>query len=100
MQFEWDPEKEKMNIKLHGISFSTAKFVFNDSERWERYDSRHSENEDRWQALGLVDRVLFVVYTERGEYTRLISARTADLEERRIYHGGGTGNSDGWTRAY
>jgi uncharacterized DUF497 family protein len=39
MEFEWDPEKEKQNIKLHGISFSTAKFVFNDPERWERYDT-------------------------------------------------------------
>jgi uncharacterized DUF497 family protein len=65
MKFGWDPKK-KENIKLHGISFSTARFVFNDPERWERYDTRHREKEDRRQTLGIVDQVLFVVYTERG----------------------------------
>jgi uncharacterized DUF497 family protein len=99
MNFEWDPEKEKINIRLHGISFSTAKFVFNDPERWERYDSRHSDKEDRWQTLGLVDQLLFVVYTERGEYTHLITARAADQDERRIYNGDGTGDLEGWTKA-
>ena len=39
MNFEWDPEKDKLNSKIHGLSFSTAKFVFNDKKRWERYDS-------------------------------------------------------------
>jgi len=47
MYFEWDPKKDKVNRKEHGISFSTAKFVFNDKKRWERYDSAHSENEER-----------------------------------------------------
>jgi uncharacterized DUF497 family protein len=99
MKFEWDPEKEKINIRLHGISFSTAKFAFNDPERWERYDLRHSDREDRWQTLGLVDQLLFVVYTERGEYTHLITARVADQDERRIYNENGTGDPDGWTKA-
>jgi len=54
MNFEWDPKKDGVNRKIHGISFSTAKFVFNDKERWERYDSAHSENEDRWQTIGRV----------------------------------------------
>jgi uncharacterized DUF497 family protein len=99
MEFEWDPEKEKKNIKLHGVSFSTAKFVFNDPKRWERYDTQHSGNEDRWQTLGIVDQVLFVVYAERGEYTRLITARVADTDERRIYNGDGTGDPEGWRKA-
>jgi uncharacterized DUF497 family protein len=99
MEFEWDSEKEKKNIELHGISFSTAKFVFDDSERWERYDSEHSGKEDRWQSLGLVDQVLFVVYTERGGYTRIISARAADRNERRTYNGDSTADTKGWTKA-
>ena len=85
MFFEWDQKKDRKNRKNHGISFSTAKFVFNDSERWERFDSAHSENEDRWQTLGLVEKVLFVVYSEQGETIRIISARIADEKERRIY---------------
>jgi uncharacterized DUF497 family protein len=56
---------------------------------------RHSEKEDRWQTLGLVDQALFVVYTERGGYIHLISARVADMNERRIYNGDDTGNPGG-----
>jgi len=97
MDFEWDPEKDRKNQLIHGISFSSAKFVFNDVERWERFDASHSKHEDRWQTLGLVDRVLFVVYTEKGETTRIISARTADENERRIYNG--ERNITGWTKA-
>ena len=97
MKFEWEPKKDKINRKTYGISFSTAKFVFNDSERWERYDSSHSEKEDRWQTIGLVDKVLFVVFTEQGETTRIISARKADENEKRIYHG--ERNTENWSKA-
>ncbi|MDR1803192.1 MAG: BrnT family toxin [Treponema sp.] len=97
MVFEWDPEKDRINQKIHGISFSAAKFIFNDVERWERYDSHHSEREDRWQTIGLVDKVLFVVYTEQKEAIRIISARKADENERRVYHG--ERNTEGWTKA-
>ena len=97
MNFEWDPEKDKLNQKDHGISFSTAKFIFNDMNRWERFDSKNSNNEDRWQTIGLVHKVLFVVYTERGDTIRLISARKADDRERSLYNG--ERNPTGWTKA-
>ena len=97
MYFEWDPKKDKINRKEHGISFSTAKFVFNDKERWERYDLAHSENEERWQTIGMVDKVLFVVYSEQGEAIRIISARMADEKEKRVYNG--ERNIEGWTKA-
>ena len=97
MNFEWDPEKDRINRKIHGISFSAAKFVFNDPERWERYDSSHSENEDRWQTIGLINKVLFVVYSMKGETIRIISARMADENERRVYNG--ERNTAGWTKA-
>jgi len=95
--FEWDANKDKTNQKTHGLSFSTAKFVFNDTERWERFDSSHSDIEDRWQTIGLVDKVLFVVYIEQGETIRIISARKADENERKVYHG--KRNTEGWTKA-
>ena len=97
MIFEWDSKKDKINRKTHGISFSTAKFVFNDVERWERFDSIHSEHEDRWQTIGLVDKVLFVVYTEQRETIRIISARMADENEQKVYNG--ERNIAGWTKA-
>ena len=47
----------------------------------------HATGEERWQTLGKVGAVLFVVYTERGENKRIITARPADKTERRSYYG-------------
>ena len=84
---EWDDDKNKINIKKHGISFDTAALVFADDERIEYYDKLHSQNEDRYVVLGCVQGVLYVVYTMRGEAARLISARMATSTERKIYYG-------------
>jgi hypothetical protein len=86
MEFEWDSEKELYNIKHHGISFGIAKKVFNDNFRLEIYDDTHSIYEDRYNTIGLVEEILFVVYTERKEKIRIISARIATEHERRIYY--------------
>lgn len=72
--------------KKHNISFETAAHVFDDPECIEMYDFEHSTNEDRYIALGVVGDVLFVVYTERKEAIRLISARLATNAERRLYY--------------
>ena len=60
--------------------------MFNDLQRIEIYDEEHSITEDRYNTIGLVDDVLFVVYTERKESIRLISARVATPKERSIYY--------------
>ena len=86
MKFEWDDEKNAANKKKHGISFETAAKVFADPYYIEVYDSEHSAEEDRYIALGLVEDVLFVVFTERKEAIRLISARLATEIERRFYY--------------
>lgn len=86
MKFEWDEEKNIINKKKHNISFETAAHVFDDPECIEMYDFEHSTNEDRYIALGVVGGVLFVVYTERKEAIRLISARLATNAERRLYY--------------
>jgi uncharacterized DUF497 family protein len=89
MQFEWDDEKEKINITKHGIDFTTAALVFKDDNRLEVYDVEHSEYEDRYITIGIIDGVAYlvmVVYTERGEAIRLISARKATNAERRRYY--------------
>jgi len=51
------------------------------------YDELHSDDEDRYQVIGHVKGIIFVVYTERGDATRLISARYATASERRMYNG-------------
>ena len=84
---EWDENKNQQNIKKHGISFQTAALVFADEERIEYLDRLHSQDEERYVVLGCVQGILYVVYTMRGEYARLISARMATPFERRIYYG-------------
>lgn len=86
LKFEWDEEKNLINQKKHGISFETAAYVFQDKHYIEMYDFEHSTNEDRYIAIGMVGNLLFVVFTERGENIRLISARLATEEERRLYY--------------
>ena len=89
MQFEWDDEKERINMIKHGIDFSTAALVFKDENRLEYYDDYHSSEEDRYITIGLIDGVAYlvmVVYTERGEIIRLISARKATKQEWRRYY--------------
>lgn len=88
MTFEWDEEKNQLNIKKHGIDFSKILKIFSDENRIEFFDAEHSDDEERWQVIGKADAILFVVYTERGESTRIISARKADAQERRIYYAG------------
>ena len=85
--FEWDDKKSKLNQKLHGIAFEDAKFVFNDPQKIILPDLYHSIDEDRWLAIGIVRRVLFVVFTERNEnIIRIISARVATKAEEELYN--------------
>lgn len=86
LEFEWDEEKNHINQEKHGISFETAAFVFDDKYYLEMYDFEHSTDEDRYIAIGKVGKLLFVVFTERGEKIRLISARLANAMERRLYY--------------
>ena len=85
--FEWDDAKNKINKIKHGINFKTAARVFSDPYLFIEEDYNHSIDEDRWKAIGMVDDILLVIYTERGESTRLISARKAEPEDRRKYYG-------------
>lgn len=83
----WDRKKAAINKQKHGVSFEDAALVFSDENALIRYDEEHSQDEDRWQVIGMVNDVLFVVYTERGEAVRLITARAATPNERREYYG-------------
>ena len=82
-------QKNQINLRKHGIDFSDAAQIFFDENRIERPDEEHSDYEERWQVIGMVDNILFAIYTERDEKIRLISARKANKTERRIYYGNG-----------
>jgi hypothetical protein len=85
IEFEWDDEKERKNFIKHGIHFSTAVKVFLDSKKLIREDEEHLV-EKRYNILGKVGRVLFVVcvFKDKG-IIRIISARKASEPEKERY---------------
>ncbi|MGH8000900.1 MAG: BrnT family toxin [Brasilonema sp.] len=88
--FDWDKEKERANLKKHKVSFDEASTVFNDPFYFTIDDTLHSTGEYRFIVIGYsqTQQLLFVVYTERGDNIRIISARPATSRERRIYEQG------------
>ena len=69
--------------------FSTAALVFSDDSRIEKYDDAHSDDEDRYITIGQIQGqmiVVMVVYTEREEAIRIISARRATKREEEAYY--------------
>ena len=84
---EWDDNKAALNWKKHKIYFEDAARVFLDDNRIDEFDEEHSDFEERRKVIGMVENVLFVVYTERGEKLRLISARNATRKEKEDYYG-------------
>ncbi len=86
MKFEWDESKNLLNQQKHNISFEVAAHVFDDPYCIEMYDFEHSIDEDRYIEIGRVQEVLFVVFTEKKDAIRLISARLATETEKRLYY--------------
>lgn len=89
MTFTWNNQKNQENIRKHGISFETAKLIFGDPFRIELFDTSHSDEEERFIAIGYVlDVPLLVVYTEKEDEVRIISARKAMRSEVEKYYYG------------
>jgi len=87
VNFIWDSSKNEANVMKHGLAFEDAVHVFEDDHLLEVFDSVHSTpDEARWKAIGMVRKVICVIYTERGEDIRIISARVANAEERYEYY--------------
>ena len=88
MQFEWDEDKNLVNIGKHGISFEQARQIF-DAPTFDREEDRTDYGEKRTTSLGLMEGIvlLSVTHTDREGRTRMISARPASRKERAIYHG-------------
>jgi len=86
-RFEWDKEKEAINIKKHGISFEEILPMFDDPLFWEKEDFAHSSlDETRYIGTAKVNgfSVIISCYTER-ERIRIISARASTKEEEKFY---------------
>jgi uncharacterized DUF497 family protein len=88
VRFEWDEAKDRSNQRKHGLSFAEAKQLFEGPRDYlEIFDAAHSEAEDRFIAIGEIDRgVAVVVYTEReDDLIRIIGARFATRREQEQY---------------
>ena len=88
MPVDFDPEKAAANEAKHGVTFAEAEPVLFDPMGLTREDDT-AEGEARFVTVGLgaLGRVLVVVWTERADDFRLISARVATPTERRRYEG-------------
>ena len=88
MKFEWDTAKNRRNRDKHGVSFEDAVRVFEVEDAClEFFDEEHSDLEERFITIGPIDQgIVLVVWTERAEGAiRVISARPATPQERRLY---------------
>lgn len=85
-KFVWDSDKAEINKKKHKVSFETAARVFLDKNFIDYFDELHSDFEDRIQIIGKVGNVLTVIYTERENMNRIISARRATKDEEERYY--------------
>jgi uncharacterized DUF497 family protein len=87
LQFTWDPAKAAANFRKHGVSFEDASTVFRSPLAKVLPDPTHSQQEQRSLMLGhsAGGRLLLVVFTERDDRIRIISAREASARERCEY---------------
>lgn len=86
-EFEWGEAKAESNLRKHGVDFADAVRVFDDAFADYRFDVDAGYGEQRMVVVGVAKSALLtVVYTERGERIRLISARKATKHEQREYH--------------
>ena len=84
----WEESKNRVNQKKHRVSFEEASDLFYRGDDYlEIFDDTHSAEEDRFIAIGPIDRgLVLVVYAERDdEMVRLISARWATKREAELY---------------
>ncbi|HID51379.1 MAG TPA: BrnT family toxin [Anaerolineae bacterium] len=90
--FDWDPAKEKRNIRKHKLAFRQAATIFRDPDQISVYDEDHSENEDRWITIGIdrggILRVVVHTFEQVDDNVceiRIISARKATDSESNQY---------------
>lgn len=84
--FQWDRRKAATNLRVHDVAFETACEAFFDPFL-HSIEAEVVDSEERQRVIGMTTRwqLLLVVYLERQDAFRLISARPVTREERRIY---------------
>jgi hypothetical protein len=87
MRYEWDPEKDAVNKRKHGLGLDEGVAALEDPNFYFWFDERYDYGEERIITPGLnAGQVLYVVSTEREEdLTRIISVRRAEDDEIEQY---------------
>ena len=86
VSFEWDEGNSSKNWEKHKVSKKECEYLFSHNPIVMN-DLTHSQKEDRFIALGKVNkRYLFIIYTIRNKYIRIISARDQNKKEKMFYH--------------
>ena len=85
VEFAWDEDKAKNNIQKHGVTFEEAAEGFFDPFYQTGDASVDDEQRDFIIGYTFSQRLLLVISTERGEWTRIISAHPATHTERKLY---------------
>lgn len=86
-EFEWDRGNVDKSYKKHGITPNETEEVFLDERLLVVPDIGHTQCEQRLIAIGKTfsERILFCVFTMRGQKIRVISVRRANKKERSLY---------------
>ncbi len=85
IEFEWDANKARSNVKKHGVTFEEAAEVFFDPFYQVGDATVNDEQRDFIIGYSLTPRLLLVVHAQHGRRTRIISARPATRHERKLY---------------
>ena len=92
MKFEWNLDKNEVNLRKHGVSFEEAETVFEDELAITIFDERHSGDEDRFKIIGMSRKLreLTVCHCSRNgdDIIRIISAWRATSNEIKLYERG------------
>ncbi len=87
--FEFDRAKSETNQAKHGIDFTQAQRLWEDSAHLEIPAS--STGEPRWVVIGRIDgRVWSAIVTRRRGFIRIISVRRARQAEEALYESSGS----------
>lgn len=83
--FEWHESKARSNVEKHGVTFEEAAEAFFDPFHQGGEASVAGERRNFILGYSVTQRLLLVVHEERPNAIRIISARPATRNERRLY---------------
>ena len=87
--FQWDDgNAAKVRLRLrHGVEPAECEQLFMQVPMLVSWDDAHSQGEMRWRVLGQTadSRPLFLAFTVRSKFIRVLQARPMNRKERRVY---------------